>query len=140
MCSMPGCPVGLIPVRTTSMRASLSAALAAERAGTAAEADVLQLDAQIIGVGRVNLRDAVARPGFGRQTLGLERGHGRGGIEVWDAEAEVVDVRHRVRAALVDAEKRVANREVDAALLRALHAEAERALIERDGAVEIADD
>src|SRR5690348_7231566 len=130
MCSMPGCPVGLIPVRTTSMRRSLSAALVAERADAAAEADVLQLDPQIVGIGRVDLRDAVARPRFGGQALRLERRNRRGGIEVGYAEADVVDVRHRVRAALIDTQERVADGEIHTALLRALDGQAECPLIE----------
>src|SRR6188508_1160820 len=137
---MPGSPVGLIPVRTTSMRFPLGAALVAEWADATAEAHILELDSQVVGVGCVDLRDAIARPRLGRQPLRLERRDGRRGIEAPDPEADVVDVRHRIRAALVDAEKRVADGKIHAALLRALDAEAERALIERDRAVEIADD
>src|SRR5688572_11210033 len=144
MCSMPGWPVGLMPVRTTSMAlsvlAALRAALVAERAQPAAEADVLELHAQIVGVGRVDLRHAVARPRFGGQALGLERGDRRRGIEVTEAEADVIDVRHRVRSALVDPEKGVADGEIDAALLCALDGQAEHALVERHGTVEVGDD
>src|SRR5262245_290112 len=132
MCSIPGSPVGLIPVRTTSIRRPLRSALVAERTYAAAEAHVLELDAKVVGIGRVNLRDAVARARLCRVPLRLERRDRRGGIEAADAEADMIDVRHRVRAALVDAEERVADSEIHAALLRAPDGEAERALIERD--------
>ena len=78
------------------------------------------------------VRDSAGKP------LRLERRDRRRGIEAADAETDVIDVRHRVRATLVDAEERVADGEIDAALLRALDGKAERALIERHGAVEIA--
>src|SRR5687768_1892895 len=135
MCSVPGWPVGLMPVSTTSMavRCRLRAALVAEWSHAAAEADVLELNPQVVGVGRVDLRDAVARPRFRRQPLRFERGDRRRRIEVGDAETNVIDVRRRGLAALIDAQERVADGEVDAALLRALDVEAERALIEGYG-------
>src|SRR5688572_14578241 len=138
---MPGWPVGLMPVRTTSMTlgvlAQLCAALVAKRTQSAAEADVLELHAQIVGIGCVDLSHTVARSRFGGQALGLEGGHRGLWIEIAKTEADMIDVRRRIGAALIDAQKRVTDGEIDAALLRALDGQAEHALVERDGTVEV---
>src|SRR5258706_14761529 len=127
-----------MPVRTMSMRLpSPSGANVAECTAAAAEAHVLELHAQVVRVGRVDLRDAVAVARLGFEAGGFECAHRALWIEILESKAQVVDLGFTVCAALVHTQELVAQGQVRAAGPSTLHRHANRALVELQRALHV---